>query len=176
MSRRRPRGGPQRNIGAEHVTFNQHRTLYVIAAVLFALIAAVFSFIVFSENTMLGRLLWGGLTLLAFFFAYATAKFARFPISVDIGARGVELFHRRGWIWLPWRAIERIEVVRHQGQSFIVAWFKGSDDFPDFDTLGGGPRFVQKLGGAALCSVGILHAPRQEIARALRYFSQFRTG
>jgi Caspase domain len=175
MSRHRPRGGPQRNMGVEHVTFHQYRVLYVIAAVLSALLATVLAFLPFTESSTLARLLWVGLVVLALFFSYVFAKFARFPISLDIGARGIELFHRRGWVWLPWSTIERVEVVRYQGHSLIVSWFKDSDDFPDFDTLGGGPHFVPKLGGAVLCSVGVLHAPRQEIVRAIRYFSQYRT-
>jgi hypothetical protein len=175
ISKQRPKGGPQRNLGVEHVTFQQHRTLYVILAVLFALLAAVLTIIAFSEGSTLARLLWGGLAGLALFFDYAWIRFVRFPVSLDIGARGIELFHRRGWVWLPWSAIERVEVVRYQGQSQIVSWFNGSDDFPDSDVFGGGPQYIPKLDGASLCSVGILRAPRQEIARALRYFSQNRT-
>jgi hypothetical protein len=176
MSRQRPRGGPQRNIGVEHVTFQQHRTMYVIAAVLLALLAAVLTLIVFEETSMLARVLWGGLAALALSFSYVCVRFARFPVSLDVGARGLELFHRRGWVWLPWSAIERVEVVRYQSQSHIVSWFNGSDDFPDFDAFGGGPRFIPKLGGASLCSVGILRAPRQDIVRALRYFSRNHPG
>jgi hypothetical protein len=146
-------------MGVEHVTFYQHRTLYVIAAALFTLLTTMLILLLFIESSTLARLLWGGLALLTVLFSYTTAKFARLPVSLDIGARGIELFHRRGWVWLPWSAIERVEVVRHQGQSLIVAWFRGSDDFPNFDTMGGGPRFIPKLGGAALCSVGILDLP-----------------
>jgi hypothetical protein len=173
-SRKRPKGGPQLNMGVEHVTFEQHRTMYVILVVLCALLAVVLTIIAFSESSTLVRLLWVGLAGLALLFTYAWIRFVRFPVSLDIGARGIELFHRRGWVWLPWSAIERVEVVRYQGQSHIVSWFHGSDDFPDFDAFGGGPQFIPKLGGASLCSVGILSAPRQEVARALRYFSQNR--
>jgi hypothetical protein len=176
VSRQRPKGGPQRNTGVEHVTFKQYRAPYLIGAVVFAVVTPVFTFATFTESGTLARLLWGSFAVLALFLGYVAIKFARLPVSLDIGARGIELIHRRGWVWLPWSAVERVEVVRYQGQSYIVSWFKGSDDFPDFDTLGGGPQFIPKLGGASLCSVGILHAPRQEISRALRYFSQHRTG
>lgn len=176
LSKQRPRGGPQRNMGVEHVTFQQHRTMYVILVILLALIAVVLIIVAFGETSTLARILWGGLAVLALCFVVAFSRFARLPVSLDIGARGIELFHRRGWVWLPWSSIERVEVVRYQGQSHIVAWFIGSSDFPDFDALGGGPQFIPKLGGASLCSVGILRAPRQEIVRALRYFSQHRSG
>jgi hypothetical protein len=175
-SKQRPKGGPQRNIGVEHVTFRQHRTTYVVLVALLALIAAVFSIIAVEESSILAQTLWGALAALALCLAVVFIRFARFPVSIDIGARGIELFHRRGWIWLPWSAIERVEVVRYQSQSHIVCWFHGSDDFPDFDALGGGPRFIPKLGGASLSTVSVLRAPRQEIARALRYFSQNRAG
>jgi hypothetical protein len=174
VSRQRPKGGPQRNVGVERVTFNQYRTPYVILVVLCALLATVIPFTLFGESSTLERLVWGGLEVLTLSFVPAFAKFAQFPVSLDVGARGIELVHRRGRVWLPWSAIEWAEVVRYQSQSLIVASFRGSDDFPDFDLLGG-PRFVQKLGGAALCSVGILRAPRQEIIRALRYFGQYHT-
>jgi hypothetical protein len=175
-SRQRPKGGPQRNMGVEHVTFHQHRMMYVILVILCALLAVVLAIIAFAETSMLARLLWAGLAGLALFFTFAWIRFVRFPVSLEIGARGIELFHRKGWVWLPWSAIDRVEVVRYQGQSHIVSWFHGSGDFPDFDAFGGGPQFIPKLGGASLCSVGILHAPRQEIVRALRYFSQNRSG
>lgn len=176
VSRQRPEGGPQRNAGVEHVTFKQYRALYVIVAILSALFATVLPFILFADVSLLSRLLWGSLGVLVLSMGYVAIRFARFPVSLDVGVRGIELIHRRGWLWLPWSAIERVEVVRYQNQSLIVGWFEGSDDFPDFDILGGGPHFIPKLGGAALCSVGILRAPRQRIVQALRYFSQYRTG
>ena len=171
-SKERPQGGPQQNTGVEHITFKQHHTMYVVATVLLLMVTNLLVFIVLVERSTLARLLWGGLAVLTLSFTLICIRFARFPVSLDVGARGIELFHRRGWIWLPWSVIERVEVIRFQSQSHIVAWFNGSDDFPDFDAFGGGPQFLPKLGGASLCSVGILRAPRQEIVRALCYFSQ----
>jgi hypothetical protein len=176
LAKQRPKGGPQRNMGVEHVTFRQHRTMYVILAILWALVATLLSIFAFEGPSTLARVVWGGLAALVLCLVVVSIRLARFPVVIDIGARGIELFHRRGWVWLPWSAIERVEVVRYEGQSHIVCWFNRADDFPDFDALGGGPRFIPKLGGASLSSVGVLRAPRQEIARALRHFSQNRIG
>ena len=96
VSRQRPKGGPQRNVGVERVTFNQYRTPYVILVVLCALLATVIPFTLFGESSTLERLVWGGLEVLTLSFVPAFAKFAQFPVSLDVGARGIELVHRRG--------------------------------------------------------------------------------
>jgi caspase domain-containing protein len=108
-SRKRPKGGPQRNIGVEHVTFNQHRMLYVIAAVLLALLAALLILLTVMETSTLARLLWGGLALLALSVGYLVARVARFPVSLDIGARGIELFSST---WMDMATLERSRTCR----------------------------------------------------------------
>jgi hypothetical protein len=110
------------------------------------------------------------------FLTIGWAKMARSPIRLEIGSRGIQVFARSESTWIPWEVIDRVGVVRVAGQQHLVAWSQAADVFPEFDTYGGGPRYLPQHGGIAICSLSVLRAGRHHIMRALRTYSTSPVG
>jgi hypothetical protein len=150
-----------------YVTFHSYRRPYWVLVVLLTLIAAVAAIVVVSPGNALLRVGFAMMGAIALLLTLAFGRMARWPVRLEIGAQGIQLFARSGTTWIPWSVIERIGVRRVQGVPHVVAWLREAEIFPDFDSLGGGPRYLPQLGAVAVCSVSILHARRHEVVRAL---------
>ncbi|GAA4212573.1 caspase family protein [Microbispora amethystogenes] len=106
-----------------------------------------------------------GLFLLVLIFGFL--QMARSPVRLEIGSQGIQLFARSGTTWIPWEFVSAVDIERANGNDHIVVWLNEADIFPDFDTFGGGPQFIPKMGAIALCSINVLSASRHQIARTL---------
>lgn len=160
-----------RGNGENTKIFHAHRrTYWLLFSVLLLLLLVVAVIAATPDVSVPSRIAaaCGGATV--FFFIYASARMARSPVRLEIGANGVQLFARSRTTWLPWRIIDRIEVIRVQGTPHVVAWIPDPKIFPTFDTLGGGPRYVPALGAVAVCPVGVMRASAREIRQALNTY------
>jgi hypothetical protein len=126
-------------------------------------------------TTSLGGKIFGGI-FVAFliFLSIGFGRMAKSPIRLEIGSRGVQLYARSGTTWLPWEVIDAIAVKKIVGTPHLVAWIHDPNRFPEFDTLGGGPRFLPKLNAIDICSLSVLHAPLHQIVQALHTYGKFR--
>lgn len=98
---------------------------------------------------------------------FGLGSMARLPIRFEVGVNGMQVFARRETTWIPWEAVDRVDIVRVSGNPHVVAWSRYADRFPDLDTFGGGPCFLPRLGAIAVCPLNVLRARRHEVIRAL---------
>jgi hypothetical protein len=160
-----------------YVTFEAHRRLYwVVVGLSLALILVLSILATASDLSGIGKLISGLIAIFVLILTLGFANMARSPVRLEIGAQGVQVFARSETSWIPWEAIERIDILPVQGHQYIVAWCRGADMFPEFDAFGGGPRFLPKLGAIAICPISVLRTRRHLVARALRTYGGNRVG
>jgi hypothetical protein len=160
-----------------YVTFEVHRGLYwIVVGLSLALILVLSILATASDLSGIGKLVAGLVAIVVLILTVSFANMARSPVRLEIGAQGVQVFARSETTWIPWEVIERIDIVPVQGHQYIVAWCRGADMFPEFDTFGGGPHFLPKLGAIAICPVSVLRTRRHVVARALRTYGGNRVG
>jgi hypothetical protein len=161
------------------VVFHAHRRAYwvLVAVLALVLLVVVIAVMTTSSSSVPSRIAVAAVVgAVVLFFIYGFARMARSPVRLEVGAEGVQLFARSGATWLPWRVIDRIDVVRVQGIPHVVAWLPEPGMFPAYDTLGGGPRHVPELGAVAVCSVGVMRASARDILRALHTYGSGKVG
>lgn len=158
------------------VAFAAYKWLYWILTVLTPILGLLLFAGALVSASLATKIISGIFAIFLMFLTIAFADMAKSPILLEIGAQGVQLFARSGATWLPWEIIERIDIKKIQGIPHLVAWLRYSDVFPDFDTWGGGPRFLPEINAIAVCSLNVLHAPRHQIVRALRTYGGSRVG
>lgn len=160
-----------------YVTFEAHRRLYwVVVALNIALIFVLSILATASDLSGIGKFFAGLVAAVVLILTVGFANMARSPVRLEVGAQGVQVFARSETTWIPWEVIERIDIVPVQGHQYIVAWCRGADMFPEFDSFGGGPRFLPKLGAIAICPISVLRTRRHLVARALRMYGGNRVG
>ena len=160
-----------------YVTFEAHRRLYwVVVGLCLALILVLSILATASDLSGIGKFFAGLVAIVVLILTVGFANMARSPVRLEIGAQGIQVFARSEPTWVPWEVIERIDIVPVQGHQYIVAWCRGADMFPEFDSFGGGPRFLPKLGAIAICPISVLHTRRHLVARALRMYGGDRVG
>jgi len=160
-----------------YVTFEAHRRLYwVVVGLNLALILVLSILATASDLSGIGKLISGLAAILVLILTVGFASMAKSPVRLEIGTQGVQVFARSETTWIPWEVIDRIDILLVQGHQYIVAWCRGADMFPEFDTFGGGPRFLPKLGAIAICPISVLRTRRHLVARALRTYGGNRVG
>jgi hypothetical protein len=165
------------NQDGAYATFHAYRHIYwVIVGLNTALVLLLLLMIATSELPIVAKIISGVVGIFLTFITYGYVKMAKSPVRLEIGAQGLQVFARRETAWIPWEVIERVDVVRVQGHQCLVAWCEGADMFPEFDSFGGGPRYLPKIGAIAVCPLTVLHARRHQIVRALRAYGGRRVG
>jgi hypothetical protein len=160
-----------------YVTFEAHRRLYwVVVGLNLALILVLSILATASDLSVIGKFFAGMAAIVVLILTVGFANMARSPVRLEIGAQGVQVFARSETTWIPWEVIERIDILPVQGHQYLVAWCRGADMFPEFDSFGGGPRFLPKLGAIAICPISVLRTRRHLVARALRTYGGNRVG
>ncbi|WP_327141144.1 HNH endonuclease [Nocardia sp. NBC_01327] len=101
-------------------------------------------------------------------------RLAMQPIRLEVGAVGVQTFFPKGSAWMPWDLIDRIDVIRVDGNLGVTAWSRHADDFPTSTEAGTGAHYVPSLGAVTLCPLGPLRAGRRDVLRALRFYGRNR--
>lgn len=153
------------------VTFDAHKGLYWVLTSLVAVLSAMMTAVaVVSSASVTLRIIVGVAAAFSAAVGVGFGVMARSPVRLEIGEAGIQLFARSGTTWLPWNVLERVAVRRRGGSHHIVAWLREAEIFPDFDTFGGGPRYLQDSGAVAVCSISTLRVARHEIVRALMYY------
>lgn len=101
-------------------------------------------------------------------------RLAMRPVRLEVGAIGVQTFFPRNSAWMPWELIDRIDVVRVDGNLGIVAWSRHAAVYPTAGEGGMGAHYVPPLGAVTLCPLGPLRAGRRDVVRALQFYGQNR--
>jgi hypothetical protein len=151
------------------VTFTGRQAIYGASSVNAALIGVLLLVLLFIESTV-AKVVLGSVELFIVVITIGFANMARAPIRLEIGSAGIQLFARRGTSWFPWQVLGRVEVMRVGGNPHIVGWCVGADTFPDWDNLGGGPRYVRTLNAVAICPISVLRTRRHLVVRALHEY------
>ncbi|MEU4541494.1 caspase family protein [Streptosporangium sp. NPDC023825] len=154
-----------------YVTFEARHRTYWVLTFLMTLLGLLMVLLAFTPDlSVLARIAFGVGATFSLLLTLGFAQMARAPIRLEVGAQGVQLFARSGTTWIPWSVISAIDIEQVNGNPHVVVWLEEADIFPDFDTFGGGARFIPKQGAIALCPINVLRAGRHEIAKALRTY------
>jgi Holliday junction resolvase-like predicted endonuclease len=101
-------------------------------------------------------------------------RLAMQPIRLEIGQSGIQVFFPSRVAWMPWEKMERVDVVRVDGNPCVVAWSSHASLFPTKGESGMGAHFIPALRAIALCPLGPIHAKRHEVLGALHGYGQGR--
>ncbi|SNR23905.1 caspase family protein [Actinomadura mexicana] len=161
---RRDRG----NVENEYTSFEAHRRLYWIITALWGVLGAGLIASSFLPDIALGwRAALSVASTIVLLLCVGFFGMARRPLRLEIGRQGVQLFARSGTSWLPWTVLDKVTIERIGGVHHIVAMLEEAEIFPDFDTFGGGPRYLEQTGRLDVCPISVLRAGRHDVARAL---------
>jgi hypothetical protein len=156
------------NAENEYTSFEAHRRLYWIITALSGVLGVGLIAGLFLPDIALGwRVTLGVAGTFVLLLCVGFFGMARMPVRLEIGRQGVQLFARSGTSWLPWAVLDTVTLERIGGVHHVVATLEEAEIFPDFDTFGGGPRFLEKTRKLDICSISTLRAGRHDIARAL---------
>ncbi|MCA1702041.1 MAG: hypothetical protein LC808_01720 [Actinobacteria bacterium] len=161
------RGNDERS----HVAFTSYKWLYGILAILVLIFSLLLIVGIFASTSLGGKIIYSVLAVFLIFIAIGFVGIVKSPIRLEISSRGIQLFARSGTTWLPWEVVETVTIKRIGGVFHVVAWLPYSDVFPQFDSWGGGPRYIPKINAIAVCSLSVLRAPRHQVVRALRTYA-----
>lgn len=166
------------NPAGGYITFGGRSGIYWAIVGINSLLIALLAIVLLSPGPSATAKIFLGLAeafLLAVTIGFG--KVAAAPVRLEIGTQGIQVFARSSTSWFPWSIVDRVEVMRLEGGNLhIVAWCQGANTFPDFDTYGGGPRFLPRLGAVAICPVNVLRARRHMLVRALQAYGGNRVG
>jgi hypothetical protein len=162
---RTDRGNPQNG----YVAFQGRQTIYAWAAVICGA-WIIFLLLLFLTTGLTGKVLSAAAALFLGLLTFGFWNMARRPIRFEVGAYGMQVFARGETAWIPWEVVERVEIIRVDGNPTLVAWSRFADRFPDTDVFKGGPRYLPRLKATAVCPLHVLRAKRHEVVRALAFY------
>jgi hypothetical protein len=143
---RADRGNPK---GA-YVAFVGRQGLYALLTLLLGFLILLLLFLLFIVGWF-GKVLLALAVVVCILLAWGFGLMAAVPVRLEIGLFGMQVHARRETVWIPWEVVDRVDVIRVEGNPHVVAWCERADLFPELDTFGGGPRFLPALGAIAVC-------------------------
>ena len=130
--------------------------------------------VIFASDLSIGsKLLVVCVATLSALVALGAFLTARILADLEIGARGIQLFDRKGATWIPWNDIDKVDVVRAQGSLHLVVWTPIAKNFPGYSGTKRFPQYVPKLDALAICKLSNLQASKHQIEHAI---AKYRTS
>ncbi|WP_433530434.1 restriction endonuclease [Micromonospora sp. CA-263727] len=162
------RGNPPADYVAFAASSGMYWTIVGITTLLITLLAMI---IATADIPLIAKALLGLFDAFLVFATIGFANMARNPTRLEIGRAGIQVYSRSGTYWLPWQALDRVEIMRLEaGTRHLVGWCTNPELFPESTSSGGGPRFLPKLNAVAICPLNTLHTRRHLVARALQTY------
>ena len=156
-----------------YTTFHGHQGAYwVVVALLFLM--ALLTLLGVVDGAGLWKVVFAAIMVFEVLLIIGFWRMAMRPIRLEIGALGIQTFFPRTAAWMPWEYIDRVDIVRVDGNPTVVAWSRYAHLFPTSGEAGLNAFYMPKWGAVALCPVGPLRAKRHNIARALHAYGQGR--
>jgi Holliday junction resolvase-like predicted endonuclease len=168
-----PQQAHRGNPSGQYATFHGYQNLYWANVAVMFLLVFVTSFGVI-DGRGLWKVLFGGAIAVEVLLIVQCWRLAMRPIRLEIGTAGIQTFFPRNTAWIPWEYIDRVDIIRADGNLAVVAWSKHANLFPTAGESGLGAFYLPAIGAVAVCPLGPLRAKRHDVARALHMYGMNR--
>jgi Holliday junction resolvase-like predicted endonuclease len=168
-----PQQARRGNPSGQYLTFQGYQGLYWILVALMLLLALVTSFGVIDGRGF-WKVIFAGIVAFEVLLVVGFWRLAMRPIRLEIGVTGIQTFFPRNTAWMPWEQVDRVDVIRADGNLAVVAWSRYATLFPTTGEAGMGAHYIPSLGAVAVCPLGPLRAKRHDVVRALQRYGQNR--
>ncbi|MQY21703.1 restriction endonuclease [Nocardia macrotermitis] len=168
-----PHQSSRGNPTGQYVAFSGYQAIYWALVGILVLLAAITTVLAIGDQGF-GRIFAVVAVVFEVVLIMGFWRLAMHPIRLEVGRMGIQAFFPQDTAWMPWDRIDRVDVVRVNGNLAVVAWSEYAKLYPTTGEAGQGPHYVPTFDAVAICPLGPLRARRHEIVRALQSYGQNR--